>query len=73
MGFWFQSLSVHDGRAEVAAGRLGGWSSGLRAQVLNHRQEAESPLGIVQALKPQSLLLVTYFLQHGHMPNSAID
>lgn len=44
LGLWFLRVRVPDGRAEAAGGRLGGRGSKLRAQVLNHKQETESPL-----------------------------
>lgn len=42
---------VHAGRAEAAGSRLGGWTSKLRVQVLNHRREAESSLGSAQGFE----------------------
>lgn len=42
----------------------GGWSSELRNHILNHRQEAESELAMVEVLNSKSPVM--YFLQQGH-------
>lgn len=48
MGFWFQRVRVHKGRAEAARGRHGGRHGGqrrkLRVNIFNCKLQAESEL-----------------------------
>lgn len=77
----FVWLTVPEASKPTVVGSMTSRQQGqkLRAPILNHKQEAEREnlKGREFLLKPQSLSLVTYFLQPGHIyyasPNKATN